>query len=312
MANGMDSLEDAFDHERAIVFGIGGGGDVVGAIPTARLLATHGVDPILGGVAWEPAPSDPTVGPTGFEDMVGIERVSETVAWAGPETKTVGGTRFAEAGVAEVTGDRPLIIDLTAGLDGMIEGLEAACDSLDVDLVVGTDSGGDALARGDESGLRSPVTDGLGLATLAATSRPSMLGVFGYGSDGELNRAELEAGIARAAEREGLLGAWGLTPRIVAELDDVLATVRTEASRLPVDAFRGQSGERTIRRGEVTVDIRPPATVTFYVEPDAVIATSETVPIVREARALQSIEEAFEEAGLVTEFALERERMAET
>ena len=307
----MQSLEDAFGHDRAIVFGIGGGGDVVGAVPTARLLESHGVETILGGVAWEPAPADPSVGPTGFGDMVGIERVSDTVAWASPDTRTIEGTRFAEAGVAEMTEDRPLIVDLTAGLDGLIDGLEGACDALDVDFVVGTDSGGDALARGDEPGLRSPVTDGLGLATLTALSRPTMLGVFGYGSDGELVREEVEAGIARAAERDGFLGAWGLTPRVVAELDAILEVVRTEASRLPVEAFRGGLGERTIRRGEVTVDLVPPAAVTFYVDPGAVVETSETVPLVREARDLSAIETAFEEAGLVTEFGLERERLAE-
>lgn len=307
----MESLEDAFDQDRALVFGIGGGGDVVGAVPTARLLEAHGVETILGGVAWEPAPADPTVGPTGFEDMAGIERVSDTVAWASPETRTSDGTRFAEAGVAEVVDERPLIVDLTAGLDGMVDGLEAACDVLDVDLVVGTDSGGDALARGDEAGLRSPVTDALGLATLADLARPTMLGVFGYGSDGELTRGELEAGLARAAERDGLLGAWGLTPTVADELDALLEVVRTEASRLPVEAFRGGLGERSIRRGAVTVDLVPPAAVTFYFDPPAVIATSDTVPLVREARDLHAIEEAFAAAGLVTEFTLERERLSE-
>lgn len=37
------------------------------------------------------------------------------------------------------------------------------------------------------------------------------LGMYGYGSDGELALEEVTGGIARAAERDGLLGAWGLT-----------------------------------------------------------------------------------------------------
>ena len=186
----METLEDAFERERALVIGLGGGGDIVGAVPTARLLERHGVETLLGGVAWEPAPADPTVGPTGFDDIHTIERVSETVAWASEDTRTTDGVVFAETGVARATGNRTLLVDLTAGLDGMIDGIEAACERLDIDLVVGTDSGGDALARGDEPGLRSPVTDGLGLATLEALSVPTMLGVFGYGSDGELTRDE--------------------------------------------------------------------------------------------------------------------------
>ena len=53
----------------------------------------------------------------------------------------------------------------------------------------------------------------------------------------------------------------------------------------------------------------PPAAVTFYFDPAAVIATSETVPLVREARTLAAIEAAFEKEGLVTEFELERKRL---
>ena len=59
----METLEACFSADRALVFGAGCCGDVVSGIPTARLLELHGVDVILGGVAWERVVVDPRPGP---------------------------------------------------------------------------------------------------------------------------------------------------------------------------------------------------------------------------------------------------------
>lgn len=61
-----------------------------------------------------------------------------------------------------------------------------------LDLVIDGDAGGDVLAVDDEPGLRSHVTDGFGLAHLEALETDPCLGIFGYGSDGELTIEELE------------------------------------------------------------------------------------------------------------------------
>lgn len=110
-----------------------------------------------------------------------------------------------------VLGERVALIDISGGVSGVTAGIEAGCDTLGVDLV-GTDSGGDVLGRGNEPSLSSPLTDALMLAVLSKLNVESCLGVFDYGSDGELTAAELSDGIAWAAERDGLLGVWGLTP----------------------------------------------------------------------------------------------------
>lgn len=307
----MESVEDAFDREHALVFGIGGSGDVVGAIPTARLLEGHGVEVTLGGIPWEPAPQDPVVGPRSFDEIEHVERVSDTVGLATGDTRTHDGIAFTETHVAAHYDQPVALVDITRGAEGMIDGIDEACGALDIDLVVGTDSGGDVLARGDEPGLRSPVTDGLGLVALDGITTESMLGVFGYGSDGELAPDELDAGVARAAERDGLLGAWGLTPRVRTEMEGVLEVVSTEASRLPVEASRGAVGERTIRGGEVSLRLTPPSVVTFYFDPAAVAATSELAGYVRGSRSLDEIRDAFEDAGVTTEFEREEHRLAE-
>jgi hypothetical protein len=49
---------------RPLVIGIGGGGDVVGALATAEAARLyHGARPVVGGVSWERRPIDPVPGP---------------------------------------------------------------------------------------------------------------------------------------------------------------------------------------------------------------------------------------------------------
>lgn len=305
----MDSLEAAFEAAHALVFGIGGSGDIVGTVPTARLLEAHGVATTLGGIAWEPAPRDPEIGPRSLAEFEELEQITETFGLATGATRTRDGVAFAETHVADTLGTPTALLDISRGVDALIDGLEAACSFLGIDLVVGTDSGGDVLARGTEPGLRSPLTDGFGLVALKELGVESILGVFGYGSDGELTINELEAGLARAAMRDGLLGAWGITPRIRREMDRLVTVVDTEASRLPVDAAHGEIGTRAIRGGGVSLDLTMPSTVTFYLDPAAVAATSEIAACVANHRELEAARAALLDMGLETEFEREAERM---
>lgn len=302
----METLEDAFSYDRALVLGIGGGGDVVGTIPTARLLEDHGVETILGGVAWERWEVDPNPGPWPLNEVRNVERVSDAVGLASGDTTTPEGVAFAETGVAAHYGERVALLDLSGGAEGVRAGLDDAAAELDVDLVVGTDSGGDVLAVGDEPGLRSPLADGVCLAALAGLETDALLGVFGYGSDGELSVEALDAGVERAAGRGGLLGAWGLTPRVVAEMESVFEDVVTEASRLPVEAARGRLGERAIRGGSRALTMTPASTVTFYFDPGAVAATSDVAERVRGTRSLEAAHRALADAGYDTELDYER------
>lgn len=305
----MDTLEAAFEYNHALVFGIGGSGDIVGAVPTARLLESHGVATTLGGIAWEPAPRDPRIGPRSLEEIDNVAAVSETFGLATEATRTPNGVAFAESHVAGMLDEPTALLDISRGVDALIEGVEQACEFLGIDLVVGTDSGGDVLARGTESGLRSPLTDGIGLVALSELDRASLLGVFGYGSDGELTTGEVNTGIARAAARDGLLGAWGITPRIRREMERLVEMVETEASRLPVEAARGGIGTRTIRGGDVTVELTSPSIVTFYLDPPVVVETSEIAAVVANHRGLEASRDALIDLGLDTEFEREAARM---
>lgn len=302
----MESLEDVFSCERALVYGIGGGGDVVGTVPTARLLEDHGVDTVIGGVPWERAVLDPTPGPYGLDEIEGIERVSETVALADGETQSRDGVRFAESNVAAHYGERVALVDVRDGPGAVAAGLTAAADALDLDVIVGVDAGGDALAQGHEPGIRSPIADATGVAALATADVPTVLGVYGYGSDGELTQAELDDSLAVVAGEGGLLGAWGLTSRVVAELTDLLADVETEASRLPVEAAGGGLGERSIRGGDRQLRLTAASTVTFYLDPVAVAAVSDPVARIRSANGIEAVNRELRDAGYVTELSIER------
>lgn len=300
------TLEDAVDADRAIVFGIGGGGDVVGAVPTARFLERHGVGTLLGGIPWERPVVDPTPGPYPLEHIEDVERVSESVALATGETRSADGVEFAETHVAGHYGEDVALIDITGGPAGVASGLESACGTLDVDLVVGVDAGGDALASGGEPGVRSPIADGIAVAALDQVEVPTMVGIYGWGSDGELTPAELDASLAAIGDRGGLLGAWGLTPATCRELHGLFDVVPTEASRLPVEAARGDLGRREIREGARSLRLTAASTVTFYCATAAVAAVSDPVSHVRGTSDIEAANRALRDAGYVTELAIER------
>lgn len=300
------TLEEALACERALVYGVGGGGDVVGTVPTARLLEDHGAEVVLGGIPWERAVLDPTPGPYSLDEIEGVERVSETVGLADGETVSADGVRFAETNVAAHYDEPVALVDIRGGPDSVAAGLETACEAMDLDLVVGVDAGGDALAGGDEPGIRSPIADSIGVAALAAADVPTLLGVYGYGSDGELTPDELDASMAAVAAEGGLLGAWGLTPRVVDEMGALLEAVETEASRLPVEAARGGLGERSIRDGSRDLSLSAASTVTFYLDPEPVAAISDPVARVRDAADIEAAHRALRDAGYVTELAIER------
>jgi hypothetical protein len=98
----------------------------------------------------------------------------------------------------------------------------------------------------------------------------------------------------------------GADPRIVDELTDLLEIVTTEASRLPVEVARGKLGEAVIRDGARSVELTPVSTVTFYLDPDGVGATSDLDEYVTDTGSFEAAQDALAHAGYETELNLER------
>ncbi|HXG53078.1 MAG TPA: DUF1152 domain-containing protein [candidate division Zixibacteria bacterium] len=307
------SLEDIIRASTsALVIGVGGGGDVAGALAAARFLEFCGLRFRLGGLSWERYVFDPVPGPRRLDEVENV-RVLHPYAWiAGSETRTRSGVYFAESRMASVLGEGVLLLDINGGVRGAVEGIERAVEELRTDLLVGLDVGGDSLADGSEPGLRSPLADSVMLAAFAELEERglrTLWGVFGYGSDGELTVDELERALSKVAAAGGFLGSWSLTPRIAAELENVIKTVPTEASAIPLDCFRGAWGEGKIRGGQRSIKLTPLTALTFFLSPGVLYqSVARPARAVRSSASLEEANDALHALGIRTELDLERER----
>ncbi len=298
--------------ERPLVIGIGGGGDVVGALATAEAWGRNsGARPLLGGVTWERRPIDPEPGPRRIDEVEGGRQLAPGVLAAAPDTRVrASGVRFAESRMAELLADDVVLVDPNVGARGVATGLGEAADQLGADLLVFLDVGGDALAHGDEPGLASPLCDAVLLGAagrLAADGRPVLGGIFGPGCDGELTLGELEARISEVAAAGGIAGARGITPAVADRLRTAAEAIPTEASAQAVRAFEGERGEVTIRRGRRTVELSPVAALTVYFDVQAALrSAARLAAAVIDSDDLESANDALHALEVRTELDLER------
>ena len=297
---------------RPLVLGIGGGGDVVGALATAEHARLHhGAEPVLGGVTWERRPIDPLPGPRRADEIEGARELAPAVLAASASTRVrSNGVRFGESHLAELLGQEVLLVDPNPGPAVVAAGLESAADQLGVDLFVFVDVGGDVLGHGGEPGLASPLCDAVMLAAaarLADAGRHVLGGVFGPGCDGELTLQELDERFAELGAAGALAGACGLTPAVAERLERALPVVPTEASAQPLRAFRGERGPTTIRSGRRGVFLSAAAALTVYFDvPAAIGSTARLAAAVRDADSLEEANDALHALGVRTELDLER------
>ena len=267
---------------------------------------------MLGGVTWERRVVDPLPGPRRLDEIENAEPLNDAVALARADTRGPGGFAFAESRMAEVRGEPTVLVDPSVGPGALAAGIADAAGQLDCDLVAFVDVGGDALAHGDEPGLASPLCDAVMLAAAERLSANHGVGafgaVFGPGCDGELTPAEVVDRVGEVAEAGGLLGAWGLTPEAIGELEAAVARVPTEASAQALRCARGERGQAPIRGGRTTVELTPLGALTFYLDPPAAIGSAARLArAVRGATDLDDAHDRLAALGVRTELELERE-----
>ena len=285
---------------------------MVGALAVARLCETLGTPFVLGGVAWERIPIDPHPGPRSVSEIRGGRRMGDAAVLASPDTTTPEGVHFSEARMAGHLGAETVLIDVTGGASGAAAGIGTAMEESACDLLVGIDVGGDVLAAGGEPELASPLCDAAvvaGCLELPMRLDP-ILGVIGPGCDGELTPAEVLARVAVLARSGAWIGTWGLTPDAADELEAAAAVVPTEASLQVVRCARGETGERSIRRGRRRVELGPAGALTFFFDLRSAAAA---LPLTQAVRGSTSIDEArarLAALGIRTELDYERERAA--
>jgi hypothetical protein len=283
--------------------GIGGGGDVVGALAAAELLG----DAIVGGITWERRPVDPIPGPRALVEVKRADRLNDAVALAGPETSGPGGYRFCESHVARAIGKPTVLVDPGPGPRAVADALDDAAAQLGCGQIVLLDVGGDVLAHGDEPGLASPLADAVMLACARFARTPCLGAVFGAGCDGELTPDEVRARL----DEVGTISEDTLNAEQLDRLELVAAQVPTEASAMALRCARGERGEVTIRQGRRRVALTELGGVVAWFDPMRAIRTAALLAAaVQDASSLAEADAILEARGIRTELAYERE-MAE-
>lgn len=299
---------------RALVLGIGGGGDVIGALALGRRCEQLDTGFALGGVAWERFSRDPRPGPRPLQEIAGGRRLGDHAVLADAETATADGVLFSEAYAAAHLGAETALIDVTAGAAGAAEGVAAAADELGCDLVLFVDIGGDAIADGSEPGLASPLCDAvmLGAAQRLAERVPVAGAVLGSGCDGELTPEEVLVRVAALARAGAWTGTWSVSAEIADEVERAATGSGTEASLQVVRCARGEHGPSEIRGGRRTVPLGPLGALAFCFDVEAAAPALPLVEAVRETADLEAAREALEALGVRTELDWERDRAAES
>ncbi len=277
-------LEVALKGKRALVLGLGGGGDVIQGIPVARLFQLLGYDEIhLGGVScqwWMPDGKPQSdvdgvcvLGPTLYD----IDQLSHTTALA-PQLRgvtrasAVGACQPAEAVLAEVLpGGRPFVAGLLGGTVGLAAGLRKFVLARGIDLVVGVDIGSDSFHRGDEvQKAHTSLVDFMSIGALLDLPCPVFYGVAGYGCDGEMQISELDERVGIVMAKGGYLGAHGLTQADVAAMLEACEIYPDPVEPLSALAATGELGLRRVNTHGpwgTPVHVGPLAAVMLFFDP---------------------------------------------
>jgi hypothetical protein len=244
---------------RVLCIGIGGGGDVVGALAFAEWLRAAGGPPVVvGGLTWERRPVDPLPGPRTLAEVTGARALNDVVAIAGPDTTGPGGFAFAESRMAGFLGQDTLLVDPHPGPAAVGAALAQAARQLDADLIVLLDVGGDVLAHGHEAGLASPLADSLLLAagpSAAAAGVPVVGAVFGAGCDGELLPTEVADRLQELRDAGSPVAEVELPAASLPWLREAAVAVTTEASAMAIRCASGDRGPAVIRGGRRAVEL---------------------------------------------------------
>ncbi|WP_196809070.1 DUF1152 domain-containing protein [Conexibacter woesei] len=305
--------EEVAAASRILVVGIGGGGDVAGALAFAEASRALGTDAVVGGITWERRPVDPLPGPRPLSDVVGLDEtiLDGVVGLAGPDTTGPGGFSFCESDMARFLGEPVVLLDINPGPAAIAAGLDAAARALACDLVVLLDVGGDVLAHGDEPGLASPLADATVLAAAPALATPVLGAVFGIGCDGELTPDEVAARLDEVGAAGGLLEDLPLPPAALDRVEAALAFVTTEASAMALRCARGETGSVPIRGGRRTVPLTADGGRMVVFDPAVAIRSAARLALaVTDAPSLEGAQAILTALGVRTELDYEREAAA--
>lgn len=291
------------------MLGIGGGGDVIGALAIARRCEELGTPFVLGGVAWERLPVDPKPGPRPVSEIRNGDPLGRHAVLANAETSTIDGILFSESHASRHLAAPTVLIDITGGAVGAAEGIGAAAGLLGCDLILYVDIGGDAIADGSEPGLASPLCDSVMLAAGRRLGErlDCAVSILGAGCDGELDVDEVLARVAALAAAGAWIGTSSVTAHIADEIERAAEGTGTEASLQVVRCARGELGMAAIRNGRRHVPMGPVGATAYHFDLPAAGSSLPLVAAVENSDALDPARDALNALGISTELDYERE-----
>ncbi len=307
-------IREALNIEKgALIIGAGGGGDVAGAMHTGLLLAHEQVHYMLAALVWERLSIDPTPGPVPLDCFRNIEHLTDHVIKVSSKTYVErGGRKFRPqiANVLDALGDSTvgLVFDPYTSLGQIADELAEICRRYSIDVVIVVDVGGDILTTGNEETVLSPLADTYTLALakmLRERGLRTYVGIYGPGCDGEIPRRELLRRFSELARTGHFITFIGLTPHIAKELEQVLEKVHTEASRLPMRAYRGETGIVKIRRGERVVELDITCAGTYYITVEGACQINTLAQLVDPTDNILKVREKLNRRGVLTELDIE-------
>ena len=250
----LSLTEAALKSRRAMVMGIGGGGDVIQAIPIANYLGLLGVDKVyVGGVGcqWWAPKNDPPPGPWAricgptildVADMENVDPWAPVVVGIRSDSH-YNGQQPAEAVLRSRLPWDVFVAGLTEGVVGLRDSLQQVIKDHGIDLFVGVDVGSDSWHRGDEAmPASSSLVDFMSLSAMIQLECHTIFGFSGYGCDAEMQLDELDERVARAMQAGGFLGAYGITQKDAAQMLDACEAYYDPIEHWAPRAARGEIG----------------------------------------------------------------------
>ena len=294
--------------KRILVIAIGGGGDIASASMIANSLERMGHTTVLASIAWERYIYDPVPGPISLSEVENPSKRGDHYILVNKNSYATRGGRLVipqAVKASRALGREVYIVDMYSGVEGYVKGLSSIISDVRVDLVIGVDVGGDVLASGFEDDLWSPLADWIGLAALSRLN--GIVAVHSPGSDGELSTNYLIKRIDEVAAKGGLLGVSSMCMHDALILEKILEYVDSEASRIPLLAYRGVRGKIPLRRGSRVVEISLFNTMTFYMNSNIVLDLVEPAKKLLYTKTLDEARFILNELGIYTELDLEED-----
>ena len=221
------------DRPKALVIGIGGGGDIAGTVLVEDKFRRRW----SGSLLWDSFNKTGRALPWSLEDVYGIRKVSVGVGIVNGRCH-VRGVKLNAMRFARCMKERVVVFDLSFGEEGVRKGLLKFVRNYGVDVIVGVDVGGDILVLPEDGEkVISPLADSLMLSAISSIPG-AKIAIVGASLDGEIPFGVLMTRILKA--RDSLIAEYVPSDRVIREFCKVVEFVVTNTSKLLRLAYLGE------------------------------------------------------------------------